>query len=112
MHLFEYCVITNYENAKAELVFGNTKSDPLRIRIGIKQGCALSSILFAIYLSEMQWELEHSGLGVELNGEKICALMFADDICLVSPRMRQANFWRSLDAMHKWSRWNSLERNQ
>ena len=36
----------------------------------------------------MQWELESSGLGIDINGEKLCGLiMFADDICLmVSPK--------------------------
>ena len=47
-------------------------------------GCNLSSILFIIYTSELGARLADSGRGVQLpSGERICYLMFADDIFLV-----------------------------
>ena len=58
---------------------------PVYLSRGVKQGCSLSPMLFALYLADLGHELSNCGEGFELQGVKICSLFFADDIVLFSP---------------------------
>ena len=51
---------------------------------GLKQGCPLSPILFAVYLADLGAILENSKLGVQVFGKTISGLLFADDLVLIS----------------------------
>jgi len=57
---------------------------------GLRQGCPLSPILFAIYTADLEQELqkEQTG-GIVLYGEKIKMLAFADDIALIANRPQE-----------------------
>ena len=54
---------------------------------GLKQGCPLSPLLFAIFLSDLEKTLKNfqSG-GVVIGREKIFSLAYADDLVLLSER--------------------------
>ena len=51
---------------------------------GLRQGCSLSPILFALYISEIGKDLSTSSLGFDLGGRTVSVLCFADDIVLVA----------------------------
>ena len=51
---------------------------------GVRQGGVLSPIFFSIYVDEMLLNLNHSGAGCRLAGVPVAALMYADDILLIS----------------------------
>ena len=52
---------------------------------GVRQGCSMSPLLFALYLSTMGHDLSRSSQGFLINGRvTISALFFADDIVLIS----------------------------
>ena len=59
---------------------------------GVKQGCSLSPMLFALYISDMGFDLSNCGEGFDLQGVKICSLFFADDIVLFSPTAKGLKF--------------------
>ena len=59
-------------------------SKPVYLRRGLRQGCSLSPILFALYVADMSKELHESDLGVKLYKVCISCLFFADDIVLVA----------------------------
>ena len=50
---------------------------------GLKQGCVLSPLLFALYINELGVELEKLG-GVRIGDVVIPAIFFADDIVLLA----------------------------
>ena len=59
-------------------------TNPLYLGRGLRQGCSLSPMLFALYVRDMSNELHNSRLGVLLHKKFISCLFFADDIALIA----------------------------
>ena len=59
-------------------------TNPLYLGRGLRQGCSLSPMLFALYVRNMSIELHNSKLGVLLHKKCISCLFFADDIALIA----------------------------
>ncbi len=72
-----------YRNPTSTVHFQNTQSDPLKLTLGLKQGCVLSPVLFAIYIAELGRRLMDSSLGIKLDDRKIPGMFFADDMMLI-----------------------------
>ena len=53
---------------------------------GLRQGCSLSPLLFALYISEIGKDLSTSTLGFPLGGMTVSVLCFADDIVLFAKK--------------------------
>jgi hypothetical protein len=52
---------------------------------GLRQGCVVSPLLFAIYVNDLPKEMEErGGGGVRVGGKWVRCLMFADDVILVA----------------------------
>ena len=68
---------------KASVNGRNTKN--IYLSRGVRQGCSLSPLLFALYISDLGHELCLSGEGFDVIDVNICSLFFADDIILLSP---------------------------
>ncbi|KAK5906143.1 hypothetical protein CgunFtcFv8_002034 [Champsocephalus gunnari] len=60
-----------------------SKSDPFPVRVGLRQGCALSPILFVIYMDRIS-RRSHGGGGLQFGGLRIAPLLFADDVVLMA----------------------------
>lgn len=56
----------------------------VKLSHGVRQGGVLSPILFALYVDKMLCKLNESELGCRFNGLPIAALMYADDILIVT----------------------------
>ena len=68
----------------------------------VSAGCNLSPLLFCIYISDLGYYLNSSGLGIALGMIIICAILFADDLLLIG---------RTEDALKQLMRmtWDYLE---
>ena len=73
-----------YFNDCVRLNMASGLTDPVYFTQGVKQGCSLSPMLFALYVSGLGDALHRSQLGIELGEEIITALFFADDLVLIS----------------------------
>ena len=60
------------------------KTRPLYQSRGVRQGCSLSPLLFALYIADLGDELSQSPHGFSIGGVVISCLFFADDLVLVS----------------------------
>ena len=66
-------------------VFGGT--DPINLRRGVRQGDTISPKIFTAALEDIFKTLEWEAKGVNINGEQLNNLRFADDIVLLAESM-------------------------
>ena len=59
-------------------------TNPVFLGRGLRQGCSLSPMLFALYVVDLSRELASSNLGVLLYKVNVSALFFADDFVLIA----------------------------
>jgi len=71
-----------YRKPQSRLNFQGVKTEPLDMPIGLRQGCVLSPLLFALFIADLGRKLEKSDLGVKVGGKKIPGIFFADDMVL------------------------------
>ncbi len=95
-----------YLNPQSVLVFQDVQTDPLKMEIGLRQGCVLSPILFSLFIADLARDLQASGLGIPIHDVIVGAMLFADDIMLAGDehQLRQL-MYRIL----KYSEKNKLE---
>lgn len=72
---------TIYANTQSAVWNGEELSDYFNTLSGVKQGCLLSPLLFALYINDLHEYLEG---GLTINGENIRILLYADDIAIMA----------------------------
>ena len=80
------CIVNLYTEDKACTKVGKSISNFFNMSQGVKQGCILSPLLFNIYLSDLQQNIEKEGNDpVEISpAETLGCIIWADDILLLS----------------------------
>jgi hypothetical protein len=74
-------------------------SSVVKINSGVRQGGVLSPFLFAVFVDDVLVKLRKSSLGCRLKGILINAIMYADDILLMSISLRDLQLM--VDLCHK-----------
>jgi hypothetical protein len=72
-----------YEHFFYRIKLNDKYSRTFSTEMGVIQGGVLSPILFSIFINDMIEELTIAGHGIQMNGLKIPALLFADDVTLI-----------------------------
>ncbi len=114
-NLLLYKVLTNgirghmYENIKniygdsfCSVNINNMLTDWFDTKCGVKQGDTLSPTMFNIFINDIVRDVKSLDSGVEINGIKICILLYADDIVLISDC--EEDLQKMLDKVYDWSR--------
>ena len=73
-----------YTHQKCNVTWGNRYSTNFSVSNGVRQGAISSAILFAVYIDEILDILRSSGFGCHIHGVFFGAMVFADDIILLS----------------------------
>src|SRR6185312_14579290 len=63
---------------------GGVDSQPFTSQLGVRQGSVLSPLLYSIFINDLASSLSALGIGVQLGGDTIPCLLFADDILLLA----------------------------
>ena len=79
-------LISLYTKNESCVKIGNTISKFIHTNQGVKQGCILSPLLFNIFLSDFQQEIDKTENDPALisQNEKLGCILWADDILLMS----------------------------
>ncbi|NXJ58561.1 PO21 protein, partial [Spizaetus tyrannus] len=78
-------LITNmYQNIKTHITMKNEQSDPIGIKIGVKQGVPMSPLLFNLSVDPLLCKLEERGNGYQHGSKRVASMAFADDLVLLS----------------------------
>ncbi len=67
---------------------------------GLKQGCIISPILFNLYINDLALTFKDSGLGLHIDGEHVCLLVFGDDIVCMADN--ESDLQSMLNILHDW----------
>jgi hypothetical protein len=72
--------------------------------VGVREGCVLSPLLFAIFINDLAEEIEKGGGGVKVGGVVVRCMMFADDVVLLADTAEglQSSLERAWGFSQKW----------
>ena len=70
-----------YDNVVIRLSWG--LSTPQWFMRGVKQGCTLSPLLFALYIAGLGICLQETKLEIDIGGAQLTGLFLADDLILI-----------------------------
>ncbi|NXX81389.1 POLR protein, partial [Urocolius indicus] len=73
-----------YNNVETSINMEKASYDPIGIHVGVKQGDAMSPLLFNLSLDSLLCKLENKGCGYQHCDSNITAMAFVDDLVLLS----------------------------
>ncbi|TWW62708.1 hypothetical protein D4764_04G0013550 [Takifugu flavidus] len=76
-----------YQRSRSLVRIAGYKTDSFPVRVGLRQGCSLSPVLFITFMDRIS-RRSRGVEGVEFGGRKILSLLFADDVVLLAPSNR------------------------
>ena len=72
-----------YKDTYVKVMVNGWASQKVFTRSGVKQGCPLSPLLWALFICDIGLLLEQSPGGVLIWGQRISALLFVDDMVII-----------------------------
>lgn len=95
-----------YNKTRYRVRVNGFNTDWFDVECGLKQGCLLSPALFNLYINDLVAEIKSLHMGVRLDNDLLCILLYADDVALLAEN--EEDLQRMLDVLqsHAWcSRW-------
>ena len=94
-----------YSKVKSKVRLGRGETEWFHVDVGVRQGCVLSPVLFAIFIDRLAQEVKRLGVGIPAGLRRSLALLlYADDIVLVADT--QEDLQKMTDSVEKFcDRW-------
>ena len=105
-------IIKWYDNSYVKANWNGIETSRIDQTQGVRQGCVLSGLLFAVFIDDLATELENAGICITLNGsdgEKIplSNLLYADDLMLLADSLDELR--RGIQIIEHWSfKWRMI----
>ena len=77
-------IVKWYENLSSAVLWQSSLSRSFPILQGVRRGAILSPLLYSVFVDELLVTLQNSGYGVHIDSIFCGALMYADDLALIS----------------------------
>lgn len=106
---FCHAIMSIYTNVLCSVRLNGHYTDWFTVNSGLKQGCPLSPILFNLYINDLVSFLQSFNCGVEIDGEKMCILLYADDVVLIASDEKELQ--TLLDGLSLWCKSNGMNIN-
>ena len=87
-----------YAETSACIRINNTRTNWFFCKSGVKQGDNCSPTFFSIFVNDLVKEINNLGLGVSVGDRRVSALLYADDIALIS--ITEQDMQHLLDTLH------------
>lgn len=103
-----------YRETNCEVITKEGMTENFQTKKGVRQGCPLSSVLFNIYINDLEETMRQrneggTAIGSAGTGVKIYVLMFADDLAILAEE--EIDLQKMLKTLEKWARRNKMEVN-
>ena len=96
-----------YSSVKSCVRINNKCTDWFDVAVGLRQGCCVSPNIFNCFLDDLATVIKDLDIGVNIgNGEKLCLLMYADDVVLLTENENDLQIL--LNTLHEWSSTNLM----
>ena len=99
-----------YDGVKCCVRINGIKTEFFDVGCGLKQGCSLSTLFFNLFVNDLVVRLNSLDIGVDIGGEKVTALLYADDLALVASSEHDLQIL--LNELNDWCTQNNLTINQ
>ena len=95
------------ENCRSKVVIDGVASSEYTVGHGLREGAVLSPVLYSVFIDGIAERLEALGVGVDVRGQLIRCLLYADDIVLVADSARDLQ--RMLDVCQNFADASSFQ---
>ena len=89
-----------YSNVRCSVKVNGVLSNSFNVSSGLKQGCLLSPMLFNLYLNVLAVKLKSLGCGIDIDGEVVPIILYADDIVLLAEN--EQDLQQLLNVLNEW----------
>ncbi|KAL5015362.1 hypothetical protein ScPMuIL_009632 [Solemya velum] len=95
-----------YSNTRCCVRVNGICTEWFDVTCGLKQGCLLSPLLFNLFINDLAVFFNGTGKGIDINGERVAILLYADDVVLLAETPEDLN--ELLDSLSDWCNRNCL----
>ena len=92
-----------YKTVESCVRIDGNLTDWFPVDTGVRQGCVLSPLLYAFFINGLVKELNELDIGIQVEGgKKVCALLYADDIVMMTEN--RVELQKMLDVVAKYAK--------
>ncbi|XP_063406305.1 uncharacterized protein LOC134690258 [Mytilus trossulus] len=106
---FLYALKAIYSNVECSVRLNGNMTEWFNVNTGLKQGFVLSTVMFNIFINDLIDDIKLLDIGINIDGEKLSILLYADDIVLLAENAEDLQ--KILDVLNVWCNHNSLKVN-